>query len=753
MNLHQASTRLTFALLSTLPWLTLSFPAWAGPETEVTPPYSWKSESETAPETTLETTEADSQPTDLTRSNEWVLKVRAKKRLISGKSATSSSTLSRQQIAKLPQGQEISLPKLITQTTPGVVSGPFGQMFFRGNHANVLYLLNGIPMPDSPSGAFGQTLSPRNLERIEITTGGIPAEQGQRLSAMVNLITQSGPEKPQGDLELNYGSYGTLSPHLLYGGSNESGSLHYFISLNYNQTHRGLDTPQPESDSGLFQGGSDSIHNFSYGNSEFTHLHWLPDHQNQFSFTGFHSQTSFQIPNFPPSFPLSSSIFQPTFRDPWGNQDYIYRPSATNDSQNETQIYLQTVWKHLFNEKSILQIAPFYKYSLMQVQNDPQNDLYLRTIPTYSSIDLTSFQMNRYTHSLGLRSDYSLRTSSNNQIKSGLQLQASRAAGTTSFQTDLARVPFTDSSPNLGYLTSLYLQDEYSPASSVTINAGVRYDSTFFSFSGDQSSEFLVQPRIGVSYLSSDQTKFHIFYGKLFQPAPIESLRIQFNNTSSSFTPVQGYNIKAEKDDYYEIGVSREFLNQNVATFNLYYRNGVDIIDDDQLLNTSIAQPYNYDQGYAYGAEFSIKGQIDEDWSHFVNYSYGIARGKDRSGGILNGVDPTGGYQFLDHVQLHTANAGLSYTKNNVWWSLMGLYGSGLRTGANNSVELPSHFSFDTTLGYQFKKEIPWLPGSKLSFDLLNVLDNRYPITIANGFNGSHYAAGRMIYVRFSTPI
>jgi hypothetical protein len=91
----------------------------------------------------------------------------------------------------------------------------------------------------------------------------------------------------------------------------------------------------------------------------------------------------------------------------------------------------------------------------------------------------------------------------------------------------------------------------------------------------------------------------------------------------------------------------------------------------------------------------------------------------------------------------------VTYARSDYWWTGQVLYGSGLRTGEFNSVSLPAHFSLDTTVGYEFRGE-SWWSQFKLSADLLNILDNRYPITIANGFNGSHYAAGRQFFVRLS---
>ena len=115
-------------------------------------------------------------------------------------------------------------------------------------------------------------------------------------------------------------------------------------------------------------------------------------------------------------------------------------------------------------------------------------------------------------------------------------------------------------------------------------------------------------------------------------------------------------------------------------------------------------------------------------------------------------ISPPAITSFLDHCQIHTANGGLTYNPGDLWITATGLYGGGLSTGDNNALRLPSHFTMDATVGYAFKKE-SGLQGLKASLDVLNIFDNRYPIFIANGFNGNHYEAGRQFIFRLSKAI
>ncbi|HTC21507.1 MAG TPA: TonB-dependent receptor, partial [bacterium] len=191
-------------------------------------------------------------------------------------------------------------------------------------------------------------------------------------------------------------------------------------------------------------------------------------------------------------------------------------------------------------------------------------------------------------------------------------------------------------------------------------------------------------------------------------------------------------------------------------TVNGYYKYATNMLDETQLLNTAIAQPYNFATGYAYGVEFSMRGTLATDWSDFANYSYEIAKGQGISGGLFafpagTNFEP-GVYQFLDHCQIHTANGGLTYNPGDIWITAEGLFGGGLSTGPDNSLRLPSHFTADLTLGYAFKKD-SGLSGMKASLDVENIFDNPYTIFIDNGYNGNHYEAGREFIFHLSKTI
>ena len=310
-----------------------------------------------------------------------------------------------------------------------------------------------------------------------------------------------------------------------------------------------------------------------------------------------------------------------------------------------------------------------------------------------------------------------------------------------------------DSATDNSYQEGVYFQDDLTLAKGLILNAGLRFDATQFVFADATATDYLVAPRLGLTLLTSDTTKLHAFYGKLYMPAPPEDLRATFVNLGLGNALVP-YDLKAEKDDYFEIGIAQQ-VGEELFSLNGYFKDATDMLDESQLLNTAIDQPYNFDHGYAYGIEVSINGKIDNQWSDFANYSYEIAQGEGLAGGLFAFPGASVGpdvYQFLDHCQIHTANGGLIFNPGDLWITAEGLFGGGLSTGPGNSLRLPSHFTMDATVGYSFKKDSGF-DGLKLSVDALNIFDNTYPIFINNGFNGNHYEAGRQFIFRLTEKL
>ena len=312
-----------------------------------------------------------------------MLEVKAKRHLVQSSASTSNTEIDQQTISTMPQREEISLPKLITTTTPGTVQGPFGQMFIRGNHANIQYQIDGVQLPDSPTNTFGQAFSPRNIDHMEIITGGIPAEYGERLAAVVvNIATKTGPEKPGGELELNYGSYNTtLAASSLYGGSNESRLRSLFpvggLQLHANAAWTRLSPRSTLADNiDQAQGGTDAVHDrrARETTSSPKSTGWLRHTMIRFPLSSLTRRIAIRFPTILPISRLRPPVLSSQLHGCLWKRKRIHSsamtfnwvPSATtNDSAvREPTPMREMVWKHTFNgSMRFMQLAPYYKYS------------------------------------------------------------------------------------------------------------------------------------------------------------------------------------------------------------------------------------------------------------------------------------------------------------------------------------------------------------------------------------------------------
>ncbi len=105
-----------------------------------------------------------------------------------------------------------------------------GQIHVRGEHNGLQYRLNGVILPEGLS-VFGQALSPRLADTVDLITGALPAEYGLRTAGVIDITTKSGELQNGGDVSIYGGSHDEIQPSFEYRGS--SGDLNVFVSGGY----------------------------------------------------------------------------------------------------------------------------------------------------------------------------------------------------------------------------------------------------------------------------------------------------------------------------------------------------------------------------------------------------------------------------------------------------------------------------------------------------------------------------------------
>jgi outer membrane cobalamin receptor len=655
---------------------------------------------------------------------------------------TSSATqVQREDIQSRPRGDSASVNEILA-TQPGFVYDALGQIYVRGNHANIQYQLDGVPLPDTVSGLFGQFLTARLLENMEVITGGLPAEYGQRLSAVVNLNSRRPAPEGEGRFDLLYGSFNTVSPGGYWG--QKLGSVSYLVGGSLNWTERGLDPPNPTTylNNNAQQGRFFAKVDVDLNDSD--HLSTL------LSF----SHDRFQIPIDPTLVPGD------TTPDKFGNPPSPYFPSDTSQSETENDLFGILSYRHDFDATGSLRIAGYARHSAAKFYGDPQHALG----STQVCLDVTQdscpgvSNVNRRADHVGLVTDYLQRLGDQHTLKFGLSVD--QLWGSTAYDAyerlltpppDFQRIGQGADEPT-ATAGGVYGQDRYT-VGKLTITGGLRVDfqSASPGAGAVRATDAGVSPRIGAAWAFTPDLVAHAFFGLLWVPPSVTDAAAGARLTGA-VAPGQPipYDLRPEKDRYAEVGLKARVIPAMTLGLTLWGRLSTDQLDETEAGNTGITTPYNFEEGRAGGIEATVDWVITQRLTTFGNVSFGTAQGKGIatakylfSPSDLANTD----WQTLDHSQTWTANAGANYRDGPTLVTVLMAYGSGLRTGANNESHVPGWVRVDLTLAHDFLN-LPLRPT--LAIDIVNLFDAQYAYRLYNGFNGSHWAAPRSVYVRGS---
>jgi hypothetical protein len=661
-------------------------------------------------------------------------------------------SLDREQIHELPRGDSQSVNEILA-TQPGFVYDAFGNLFARGNHANIQYQLDGVPLPDSVSGLFGGFLSPKLIDGMEVLTGGLGVEYGERLSAVVNLNSRRPPDEGEGEIELQAGSHATLSPSLLYG--KRMGSWSVLAGGSYRTTDRALDPAVPD----LVQhAGGDEERAFlkvEYDASNRTHVTLL----------GAYAHNFYRIPIDTTVGPLDPSLPNGgRTLDQYGNGPAPFFPSGTDQTENERDGFALLSVRHDFDPRASLRVALSYRHSYGFLFGDALRSLGPTQDPCStdaagSTTCATASDVARTADHLVGYAEQLWRVGEDHVVKVGGQVDQLFATSdyTAYTRSDALQGPdpaLTVRGTDASHATTggVYLEDRatFGP---LVVTGGVRLDFQRVSFVGNPETAFDVGfgPRLGIAYSVSSDTVVHAFAGLLWQPPPVldAPAAARILGLVPPGTAI-GYDLKPEKDRYAEVGIESRVIPELTLKLIGWGKLTDHQLDDVGVGSTNLISPYNFRDGRAGGIEASAILVLGRRFQAFANGTLQKAMGRlIESAQYLFGPEDLAndGWQFLDHDQRWKASAGATFKESG--WRLSSLfeYGSGLRTGPGNNQHVPGHVRVDLGAGYEFRG-LPTRPA--VAVDLVNLFDARYAYRINNGFNGSHWAPGRSIFARVS---
>jgi len=630
-----------------------------------------------------------------------------------------SYTIGPNQIAAIPGGDNASFQQVLLRA-PGVVEDSYGQEHVRGEHANITYRINGVLLPQ-PLNGFGQEIDSHLIDSVTLIDGSLPAQFGFHTAGIVDITTKNGAALQQSEVSTYGGSYGTLQSSVETGGS--VGKWDYFISGTYLQDQDGIENPI---------NSLRPIHDETDQTRAFTYLGYNIDDTSRVTLLINGYNGSFQIPNTP-GLPPQYNLAGVTSPD----------SASLTETQKEQEYYSVVSYQKTCDRFS-MQLSAFVRYADIHFTPDPTGDLVFQGLagevddPSITSgLQFDSSYVLDKQHTLrgGLIADYT-------QARSDTNASVFPTDPMTGLQSSDTPIFISDNTTNTATESGIYLQDEWKLNSIFTLNYGARYDRFDSSFDNEDQ----VSPRANLVWKMDKDTNAHAGYARYFVTPPVQDVTTatltKFNNTTNAAAVFQADPPKAERSNYYDVGISHNFSKAWAVNLDGYYKQARNLIDLGQFGDAVILAPYNYAKGCVEGGELSSTYH-DGPWSLFGNFAVEdtyatqiTSQQFEFSPAELAYIDSHNVH--LDHQSTYTASGGISYAigKNDLVYLDM-LYGSGLRAGFADTLAEEPYYPLN--IGYQHKFHIAGNRKDVITarIDITNVTDERYQLRDGNGIGTS----------------
>jgi hypothetical protein len=646
----------------------------------------------------------------------------------------------------------------IVLSAPGFSQDENGRYHFQGGHSQQLLVVDGQPIGDQVGITFSNSLDPAIAEGVEIVTGGIPAEYGEKANGVINLTTRSalGHNGFHGDVGVGAARFSTQEGAVAAGwGGPRSG---FFLNLDASKSDRFLD---PVS--------FDNFHNHGNTRRLFARYDAISSSEaDSFRLTGNGGKTDRDVTNLPS------------------------QEEAGQDQRVASQDWnLNLGYQHVAGSNWVFDAQIYGRDNKLRLEGS-QNDT-----PVFAEQD-RSLQNQGTNLSLS-------RLLGVNELKVGVQ--AKRFPIRESFRFGITDPELNDPeadgyNPNLapydltrggsffdfrgertGQYAAAYVQDT-ARLGNLTVNAGLRYDHNDLF-----EKESLLQPRVGIAYsIPATRTVLRASYDRMFITPEYENILVSSSAAAAALVPpdLQGnsqlgsgqlFNV-SERHNAYNVGLQQGIGSALRIDLSWWKRTVVNAADQDQFFNTGIVFPLNFK-----GADLDgwnarldggpwngVRGYLSIGHIHAL-YENPFVGGLFLDAGALDTL--SGGSFVIDHDQDIQEQLGVFWDipRTGFWLGLTQRYDSGLVADAGTLEDVLSSPDTAYAAPYLRFNEDPqrvkprnvWNAsvGARLSqyglpfevqVDLLNFTDEKGLYNFQSVFGGTHVIpprtlAGRIRYV------
>jgi hypothetical protein len=646
----------------------------------------------------------------------------------------------------------------IVLSAPGFSQDENGRYHFQGGHSQQLLVIDGQPIGDQVGISFSSSLDPGIAEGIEIVTGGIAAEFGEKANGVINLTTRSalGHNGLHGDAGVGAGRFSTREGSAAAGWGGPRSGL--FLSLDASQSDRFLD---PVS--------FDNFHNQGNTRRLFARYDSLAaGESDSFRLTGSGGRTHRDVTNLPSQEAAGQN--QQVFSEDW-NLNLGYQHVAATGWVLDGQIYSRRNSLRLDGSPGDTPVTAAQDRSLANQGGNLSLSKLVGANELKVGIQAKRFPIQESFH-FGI-TDPALNDPSSDDYNPNLAPYDLSRGGTL----------FNFNSGRTGQYAAGYAQDT-ARLGNLTINAGLRYDhNSLF------ETESLLQPRVGLAYfLPATNTVFRASYDRMFITPEYENILLSSSAAAAALVPpaLQGnsqlgsgqlFNV-SERHKVYNAGLQQGIGHALRVDLSWWKRTVVNAADQDQFFNTGIVFPLNFKGADLSGWNARLDGG---PWNGLRGYlSLGHVKALYQNpfvGGLFldaGALDTLAGGSFvIDHDQDLQEQLGVFWDipKTGYWLGVTQRYDSGLVTDAGTLADVLAspdtayaapyiRFGEDPqrvrprtvwnlSLGARLKQYgFPF----EIQLDVLNLFDEKGLYNFQSVFGGTHVipprtVAGRLRYV------